>query len=485
VRRVTVTRSTVLNTPIGTAWALLRDFNGQSRWQPGVAESRTDDDAPGDLVGAVRTLRLADGAVLREQLLALSDREHTARWCILDAPLPLHGYVCTLSLKPITDGDRTLWHWNAAFSAPDAQADALAALIGEGVFETAMAHVGRLLARGPAAIAAPLVGGDTADGIVVSRHGGPEVLVPGRVAVPPPGPGQVTLRHTAIGVNFIDVYCRTGYFDLMPIPGTPGMEAAGVIEVLGTDVAGFAPGDRVAYACPPTGAYATRRTIDAGLLVPLPADIPDEVAAASLLKGMTAEFLLHEIARIRPGDAVLVHAAAGGVGSFLAPWAAHLGATVIGTVGSAEKARIALRDHACAHAVLLSDPDWPAKVKTLTGGRGVSVAFDAIGKPTFWGSVAALAVRGHLVSFGQAGGDLGAVEVARLAGSSLTLSRPNYGHYMGTAADVRRASARLFDVLRRGIVRGAPARSFPLREAAAAHRALESRATTGATVLIP
>jgi NADPH:quinone reductase-like Zn-dependent oxidoreductase len=482
---VMVTRSTVLDAPIGTAWDLLRDFNGQTRWQPGVADSRTDDDAPGDLVGAVRTLRLADGAVLREQLLALSDREHTARWCILDAPLPLHGYLCTLSLKPITDGNRTLWHWSASFGAPPAQAGALAALIGEQVFETAMAHVQRLLARGPAAVVTAPAGGDTAPGIVVARHGGPEVLAPGRVAVPPPGPGQVTLRHTAIGVNFIDVYCRTGYFDLMRLPGTPGMEAAGVVEAVGPDVAGFVVGDRVAYACPPVGAYAARRTMDADLLVPLPADIADDVAAASLLKGMTAEFLLHGVARINPGDAVLVHAAAGGVGSFLAPWAAHLGATVIGTVGSAEKARIAVRAHACAHAVLLSDADWPRRVRALTGGRGVAVAFDAIGRPTFWGSVEALAVRGHLVSFGQAGGDLGGVEIGRLAGSSVTLSRPNYGHYMGAASDVRRASARLFDLLRRGVVSGRPARSFPLTDAAAAHRALESRATTGATVLIP
>jgi hypothetical protein len=150
MRRVTVTRSTVLSAPIARAWELLRDFNGQDRWQPGVAESRTDDNAPGDLVGAIRTLRLADGAVLREQLLFLSDRDYTSRWCILDAPLPLHGYLCTMALKPVTDGDRTLWHWGATFSAPEAEAAGLAALIGESVFEPAMAHVARLLARSPA-----------------------------------------------------------------------------------------------------------------------------------------------------------------------------------------------------------------------------------------------------------------------------------------------------------------------------------------------
>jgi NADPH:quinone reductase-like Zn-dependent oxidoreductase len=228
-----------------------------------------------------------------------------------------------------------------------------------------------------------------------------------------------------------------------------------------------------------------RRTMDAALLVPLPADVADEVAAASLLKGMTAEFLLHEVHPVRAGDIVLVHAAAGGVGSFLAPWAAALGATVIGTAGNAEKARLAMRRNGLAQAVLLSDPDWPQKVRAFTGGRGVSVVFDAIGQPTFWGSVDALAERGHLVSFGQAGGDLGAIEVGRLAGKSLRLSRPNYGHYMGAAGDVRRASARLFEALRRGIVHGQPEQRFALRDAAAAHRALESRATTGATILLP
>lgn len=313
--------------------------------------------------------------------------------------------------------------------------------------------------------------------------GGAENLVLENVELPAPGANEIRLRHAAIGVNFIDVYCRTGYFAMMPIPGTPGLEAAGTVLDVGPGVAGFAPGDRVAYACPPTGAYAEARTIDATLVVPLPDDIPHDHAAAGLLKGLTAEFLLHVVHPVRTGEKVLVHAATGGVGSLLAAWASYLGATVIGSVGSVEKARQATRAGHSAHVVLTSDSDWPARVREASGG--VDVVFDAIGGPTLMGSYAALATRGHLVSFGQAGGDLGQVALGAFAEKSARLSRPSYGHYMGTPADVRRGAARLFALARAGVLDLAPRHRWPLRDAAAAHRALEGRATTGSIILVP
>ncbi len=485
---VSVTRSTIIDAPVDRVWETLRDFNSQPAWQPVVAESRIEGTAPPDSVGAVRLLRLSSGAVLREQLLALDDRTRTATWCILDSPIPLNGYLATITLRPVTDGNRTFWYWQARFEAPPGREAELAALIGDQVFAAGQASLratlaGNTPARGtPHRPAGPA---HAAEGIVVARHGGPDVLAWGATPAPAPGPGELCIRHTAIGVNFIDVYCRTGYFALMPLPGTPGLEAAGTVLDAGPGVAGFAPGDRVAYACPPTGAYAEARTIDAALVVPLPDEIPDEHAAAGLLKGLTAEFLLHVVHPVRAGEKVLVHAATGGVGSLLAAWAAHLGATVIGTVGSAEKARAATRAGHCAHVVLVSDADWPAQVRAAAGGRGVDVAFDAIGKPSLMGSYEALAPRGHLVSFGQAGGDIGPIEVARFAEKSARLTRPNYGHYMGTPADVRRGAARLFALARAGVLDLAPRHRFPLREAAAAHRALEGRATTGSIILLP
>lgn len=485
--RVTVTRSTILDAPVDRVWDILRDFNSRAGWHPLVAESRIEGVAPADSVGAVRVLRLSNGAVLREQLLALDDRARTATYCILDSPIPLNGYVATVTLRPVTDGNRTFWHWQGRFEAPPGREAELSALVGDEVYAAGQAALRAVLAGKPSPRTVPRRAtgpAHGAEGIVVAAHGGPEVLVWGATPAPAPGPGEIRIRHTAIGVNFIDVYCRTGYFALMPIPGTPGLEAAGTVLDVGPGVAGFAPGDRVAYACPPTGAYAEARTIDAALVVPLPDDISYEHAAAGLLKGLTAEFLLHVVHPVRAGEKVLVHAATGGVGSLLVAWAAHLGATVIGSVGSAEKARQATRAGHCAHVVLTADPDWPARVRDAAGG-GMDVVFDAIGGPTLPGSYEVLATRGHLVSFGQAGGDLGEVALGAFAEKSARLSRPNYGHYMGTPADVRRGAARLFALARAGVLDLAPRHRWPLREAAAAHRALEGRATTGSIILLP
>jgi NADPH:quinone reductase-like Zn-dependent oxidoreductase len=485
-----VRRSAILDAPVDAVWRVLRDFNSHGEWHPAVAASAIEGGGPGDAVGCVRRFRLRDGAELTEQLLTLSDRERTLRYCILDAPLPLGGYIAEIRLRPVTDGGRTFWDWRSQFTAPPDQADELAHLVGEDIYVAGFEGLRRFLrgertaapsaspTRAPAAGARP----QSCGGIVVTRHGGPEVLEWRRVEAPAPGPGQVRIRQTAIGLNYIDVYCRTGYVRLMSLPGTPGMEAAGIVLDTGPGVT-LSPGTRVAYACPPPGAYVEIRTLDADLVVPLPDTIDDQTAAAGLLKGLTAEFLLHVVHEVGEGDLVLVHAAAGGVGSLLCQWASALGATVIGTVGSPAKQAEASR-HGCAHVVLLED-GWPARVLELTGGRGVAVAYDAVGRATFEGSFEALAARSHLVSYGQASGDIGPVEISRFADKSARVSRPNYGHYMGTSPDLQRGSRRLFEALRRGTLTIEINQRFPLRDAAAAHTALEARRTTGSTILLP
>ncbi|ODT15034.1 MAG: hypothetical protein ABS57_14175 [Mesorhizobium sp. SCN 65-12] len=326
-------------------------------------------------------------------------------------------------------------------------------------------------------------GSDT-KAVVVERHGGPEVLQLRDVALPPLAPEEVRIRHSVIGVNFIDVYCRTGYFDLLQPPGVPGMEAAGVIEAVGTGVSGFAPGDRVAYACPPVGAYCERRNMRPDLLVHLSDDIADDIAAASLLKGVTASFLLHDVHAVRAGSVVLIHAAAGGIGQLLVQWARHLGATVIATVSSDDKARVVERLGA-HHVVVYSREDFTDAVMRLTGGAGADVIYDAVGKDTFAGSLAALAVRGHLVSFGQASGPVGSHDIGRMASRSATISRPNYGHYTDTPEKLAPHVTRFFGALRQGVLRVESPTRYELARAADAHRDLEARRTTGALVLMP
>jgi NADPH:quinone reductase-like Zn-dependent oxidoreductase len=262
------------------------------------------------------------------------------------------------------------------------------------------------------------------------------------------------------------------------------MEGAGVVTDIGPEVFGIMPGDRVAYACPPVGAYSEYRTISAELMVVLPPEIDDETAAAGLLKGMTAEFLLHRVHAVKEGDVVLVHAAAGGVGLLLCQWARHLGATVIGTVGSGDKARLA-RDHGCSYPIVYSRRDFVEEVMAITGGRGADVVYDAVGRDTFMQSFAALAIRGHLVSYGQASGDIGAIDIAGFAAKSATVSRPNFAQYTAGSDALRISSDRLFGAIAGGVVRVQPRHRYPLREAAAAQQALESRATTGSVILLP
>jgi NADPH:quinone reductase-like Zn-dependent oxidoreductase len=285
-------------------------------------------------------------------------------------------------------------------------------------------------------------------------------------------------------VNFIDVYCRRGIFDLVPLGGVPGLEAAGVVDSVGPGVASLRRGDRVAYACAPPGAYTTLRTMRADILVPLPASLGDAEAAGLLLKGVTASFLLHDVARVVPGAVVVVHAAAGGVGQILARWAKALSATVIGVTSSEAKAEVARRA-GCDAVVVSSREAFTDVVMRVTLGRGADIVFDAVGKETFESSMNALATRGHLVSFGQASGEVGLRSIDQLTSRSVTLSRPNYVHYTDDAEKMRTQSQRLFAAIRSGAVLVPHPRTFALAEASVAHAELENRRTTGSLALIP
>jgi NADPH2:quinone reductase len=319
--------------------------------------------------------------------------------------------------------------------------------------------------------------------IRVHATGGPEVLSWEEVAVGEPGPGEARVRHTAIGLNFIDTYHRSGLYKL-PLPFTPGQEAAGVIEAVGPGVE-LQVGTRVGYASGPVGAYSEVRVVEAARLVPLPPSVDDRTAAAMMLKGLTAQYLLRQTTTVQRGETIVFHAAAGGVGLIACQWAKHLGATVIGTTGSEEKAKLA-RAHGCDHVILYGKEDVPARVRELTGGRGVRVVYDGVGKETFAGSLDCLAPRGLLVAFGNASGPVAPFDILSLSSKgSLYLTRPTLNHYVATPEALRAAAAELFQAVGSGAVRIEVAQTFPLKEAAAAHTALAARKTTGSTVLIP
>ena len=305
------------------------------------------------------------------------------------------------------------------------------------------------------------------------------------VEVGAPGPGEIRIRHEAVGLNYIDVYFRTGLYPAPSLPFTPGMEGAGVVEAVGEGVDSLAVGDRVAYAAPPVGSYAEERLMPAGKVVKVPAGIDSRQAAAMMLQGMTVEYLLRRTYPVRSGETILFHAAAGGVGLIACQWAKHLGATVIGTVGSDEKAALA-REHGCDHPIVYTRENFTERVRELTGGAGVPVVYDAVGRDTFEGSLDCLAPRGMLVSFGQSSGKIDPFDLGILsAKGSLYLTRPTLMTYTASRTDLEASAQALFDVVGRGAVRITVNQTFPLAEAAAAHRALESRRTTGSTILLP
>ncbi|MCD4502657.1 quinone oxidoreductase [Chromobacterium piscinae] len=320
--------------------------------------------------------------------------------------------------------------------------------------------------------------------IVFAETGGPEVLRLQNAEIGPPGPGQARVRHTAIGVNFIDTYQRSGLYPL-PLPSGLGSEAAGVVEAVGEGVAGLAPGDRVAYAGGPLGAYSTERLISAEHLVKLPDGVSDETAACAMLQGMTVEYLVQRTFPVQPGQTVLWHAAAGGVGQIALQWLSAMGVHVIATVGSEAKAEIA-RSLGAAHVILYREEDVAARVRAITGGKGVPVAFDSVGKDTFEASLNSLSPRGMMVTFGNASGPVPALAPLELTKrGSLFLTRPRLGDYIATRAELEASSAALFRRLRDGTVKLAPSHRYPLAEAAQAHRDLEARRTTGSVILLP
>ncbi|MDX9766567.1 MAG: quinone oxidoreductase [Ectothiorhodospiraceae bacterium] len=325
----------------------------------------------------------------------------------------------------------------------------------------------------------------TCKAIRVHEHGGPEALRWEDVAIDAPKSGEVRIRHTAIGLNFIDVYFRSGLYPPPALPFTPGLEAAGVIESVGKDVDGLRIGDRVAYASEPLGAYAQVRNLPAARAVRLPDWLDDRQAAAMMLKGMTAEYLLCRTRPVRAGDTILVHAAAGGVGLILCQWAAHLGATVIGTVGTDEKAAIA-RENGCHHPLVYTREDVVQRVREITDGKGVAVVYDSVGRDTFEISLDCLRPRGMLVSFGQSSGRIPPFDIGLLSRKgSLFLTRPTLLDYNREREDLVRSVHALFEVVKSGAVHIRIGREYPLAEASQAHRDAEARLTTGSTLLLP
>lgn len=319
---------------------------------------------------------------------------------------------------------------------------------------------------------------------VLRETGGPEVLSADHIDVPRPGPGEVLVRHEAVGLNFIDTYHRSGLYKL-PLPSGLGSEAAGVAEAIGEGVTGFREGDRVGYFTGPLGAYATHRTIDSDRLVKLPEAIGAEQAAAAMLKGCTAEYLVERCARVQPGEAVLVHAAAGGVGSILVPWLKHVGATVIAHAGDSRKAAAA-KALGADHALCCPMDELAAKVRSLTAGKGVPIVLDGVGAASWSASLASVARRGLVVAYGNASGAVPPfTPLDLLAAGSIFVTRPTLGDYCGTAEEMRAAAARLFELIEKGVLDIKIGATFPLLKAADAHRAIESRSTTGSTVMLP
>lgn len=320
--------------------------------------------------------------------------------------------------------------------------------------------------------------------IVLRAPGGPEVLKWEDVEVRDPGPGEVQIAQRAIGLNYLDCYYRSGLYPLPNKPSGLGVEGAGVVAAVGKGVKGLKKGDRVAYALGPLGAYAEIRNLAAQHVVKIPKDISFDVAAAVMLKGMTAQYLVRRTYKIKKGDTILFHAAAGGVGLIACQWAKSLGAKVIGTVGSEAKAKLA-KAHGCALAINYSTEDFVAKVKEFTKGKGVPAVYDSVGKDTFLKSLDCLAPLGMLVLFGQSSGPVPPFNVGTLARGSYFLTRPGLGHYAGTREDLDATAKDLFKALKSGAVKIEINQRIPLKDAAKAHAALEARQTTGSTLLIP
>jgi NADPH2:quinone reductase len=318
--------------------------------------------------------------------------------------------------------------------------------------------------------------------IVIREYGGPEKLLWEEVPVGEPGPGDLLIRHTAIGVNFHDTYVRSGSYKTLTLPGTPGVEAAGIVEKVGPDVTAFVPGDRIVYVTQSYGAYSEKRVLPASLAFRIPDAISDEAAASLAVKGLTACMLLRHTRRVLPEETILVHAAAGGVGQFLVHWAKHLGARVIATVGTPEKAKIA-RGCGADEVILYRNESFVERVKSFTHGRGVDVVYDSVGADTFDGSLECLGYFGTLVNFGQASGPVAPFAIARLAARSNAIVRPTVFHYLRERSARDAMAEETFKMVLAGVLTPRIGLRVPLSQAAQAHTALESRSTTGTIIL--
>ncbi len=485
-----VVRSTVIDAPIDRVWAVLRDFNSHDQWHDVVAESRIEGGEAPTQVGCIRSFSLKDGNRIREQLLTLSDTDYRSTYCIVEATVPLQRYVATVTLKPVTDGNRTFWHWESTFATPPGMERELRQMVAEGVYEAGFENLRRHLGRrgdaggGARGVAAPRGAPIASREIRLRRYGGPEQLEVGAGEAAPPRPGEVRIQQRAIGVNYFDIYLRRGWIPaLLPVsesrPGVLGMEAAGTVVDVGEGVGTVLPGDRVAYLGPLPGAYRTVRTVPADWVVRLPAAVEDETAAAMLLKGLTADVLLRDLGRVGPGTRLLVHAAAGGVGLLLCAGARRLGATVFGTVSTESKARVA-REHGCQHVIVTANYRFADAVQREAGGADVIV--DGLGDAARDENFAALARRGHWISLGQASGALQPISPDWLVQKSATFSRPVVFDYVSTPAQLAERAKRVLDALARGPL--PPVERYALDAAAQAHARLESRGSVGALVLI-
>jgi NADPH:quinone reductase len=483
----TVVRSTVIDAPIERVWAVLRDFNSHDQWHGVVETSRIEAGERSDQLGCIRSFTLKDGHHIREQLLTLDDKQFKSTYCIVDATVPLQRYVATVTLKPVTDGQRTFWHWESSFAAPPGRERELREMVAQGVYEAGFENLRRHLLHGgdlraPGAAPLPTALPVATRRIAVRRYGDADQLVAEDALCPAPAAGEVRIKQRAIGVNYLDIYLRKGWIPpMLAEGGTPGMEAAGSVLDIGENVSGLMRGDRVAYLGPAPGAYCGLRCVPADWVVRLPAAIDDETAAALLLKGLTADYLLHDLGHVGSGTRVLVHAAAGGVGLLVCALARKLGATVIGTVSSDDKARLA-REHGCEHVIVTRDYRFADAVQRLVGGADVVI--DGIGAQARDENFAALARRGHWISLGQATGALDAVDANALVAKSISFSRPVVFDYVATRTTLQQRAARLWATLADGSIKLPPIERHSLESAARAHRRLESRATSGALILL-
>lgn len=487
-----VVRSTIIDEPVERVWAVLRDFNSHDQWHDVVDQSRIESGSRADQVGCVRSFSLKDGNRIREQLLALDDLQHKSTYCIVEATVPLQRYVATVTLKPVTDGNRTFWHWESTFATPPGMERELRDMVATGVYEAGFANLRRHLDQGadlrtPGSAPPPQAVAMLGRRIVAAAHGGPEQLQVREVEVPGPAAGELRIRQTAVGVNYFDVYLRKGWFPALLPPGAaPGLEAAGQVVNAGSGVHGYTAGDRVAYLHHEPGSYATLRNVPATACIRLPAAVDDATAAAVLLKGITADMLIRDVGHIGPGTRLLVHAAAGGVGLILCHWARHLGARVIGTVSGDDKARLA-RAYGCEQVIVTRDYRFSTAVKQHFAGPdggGADVIVDGLGEAARDENYAALAPCGHWISLGQATGGLKPISPDWLAAKSLSFSRPVVMAHVGTANQLAARADRLWAALADGSVKVPPIERWSLDAASEVHERLENRMTSGSIVLM-